>query len=521
MSTLPNESSLKLTLVKQKIISSLLIYNYELISMCFAKIYSASAHSKTWLYTELEGGLTLVIDYARKSARFLLFDLNTFEIIFECEFYKNFNLFYTNQTETFQCFEVSKGFIGFQIPDKISAMNFSKSVSKLSDALIAKKIKEKIIPNKNDMKSNSSKVMSLLKEKLSGEYFFKDNVLTEKKLLIDLNNIEKIINMIEYDEENERFLVTGNTQEIEELVTKVKSVKYSDKNGLRITDRVSYAMEIYESTMNSILKTNELKLKKEEEERKLRLLDSIRKDVDPCLNKINNPPLEALKTNNDNKKTVTVANNQKGVPSVPQPPPTIAVPAVPKGVPSVPKGVPPVPKGIPPVPKGVPPVPLPSKTPATITRTNQPPKQENNQTTNNEIKTSITDNTTNVNENIVEQPNNATQPLVEENKPKRKEPKMDMMTELRMKLANRTNNTNTNSGQPLNPQISIITDTSKNIVLSNTKQTVSNNTINQNNLIIKTVDNTNINKSSENIINTDVIKPVNVQNSNTTSNTSK
>ena len=451
-----NESSIKLNVVKQKIIQSLLVYNYELIAMCFCRLYTASSTSKTWLYTELEGSLTLVIDYARKSARFLLFDLNTFEIIFECELHKNFHLFYTSQSDTLHSFEVSKGFIGFSIPDKASAQMFLNSVTRLTDANISKKIKEKIIPNKSELKSNSYKVLALVKEKLAGEYFFKENAPSEKKLELDLTNIERLINMIEYDVENEKFLITGSASEIDELVAKVKSVKYSDKNGLRITDTVAYAMEIYQNMMNSMVKNNEVKSNKKEEApiKKRTLVEFLKQEVYGSSG-AKNTKIDQTQSNNS-----VATPSQKGVPPVPQ-----GVPAVPKGVPPVPKGIPPVPKGVPPVPKGVPPVPkgmpavpkvvpgIPKILPAvpqgvpsiSLAQKSNQGNVENvcnisrNEVTNGDQSATIGNNKYLSVPSDSPSNTNITTEAPEQNKNIRKKepPKMDIMTELRMKLANR------------------------------------------------------------------------------------
>lgn len=488
-----NEDFLKLNTVKQKIISSLLAYNYELIAMCYARIYTASSQSTNWLYTELEGGLTIVIDYARKSARFLLFDLNTLEINFECELYKKFNLFYTSLTKTLHCFEVNQGFIGFLIPDVNSSQDFFKSVYKLTDTVIANIIKKRIIPDKNEIKLNSSKVLALLKEKLSSEYFFKDNVLTEKKLELDLNDIEKTMNMIEYDTENEKFLITGNVKEIDEIVGRVKSVKYSDKNGLKIKDTVAYAMEIYQSMMNSMVKNKEISARKEkelaEEKKKNSLFQSIKKQVDGG-------------SDNNNKvhqqqQITKKPEAPKGVPAVPK-----GVPPVPKGVPAVPKGVPPVPKGVPPVPKGIPAIPktVPS-VPATQSAQNSIPNQNASNT--NSIDNNNMDDIQNNNHTneIGDNSTNTTSVPVEKKKPYvRKEPKMDMMTELKMKLANR-GNVNAN---PLNNTINkppVIMNTSTITVTTTNTETNDSNT---NSIILL-----------ENSINSETGKLINTSSNNT------
>ena len=102
------DSKNNINCVQYKIISSLLRTNYEMQHLAYAKLFTAGKEVREWLYSELEGGLTIVIDYSRKSARFIMFDLMTYEIIFESELYKNFNKFYVKAKEKFQYFEINK-----------------------------------------------------------------------------------------------------------------------------------------------------------------------------------------------------------------------------------------------------------------------------------------------------------------------------------------------------------------------------------------------------------------------------
>jgi len=245
MSWYLNESNIKLNIAKRKIISSLLLNNYDLISICFCKLYTAGAHNKSWLYTGLEGGLTLVIDYRRKTARFLLFDLNTLEIVFENEFYRKFNIFYNNLSENFQCFEVSGGFIGFNIPDKYDADKFFKAVTGLTDQTIARKVKDIKINNILDIKTNAKKMLTLLQEKLGEEYFFKENLDYENSLEFDYNHLEKIFESIEYDSKTKSFSITGNDEEIKKLVMNIEGIKIKDEKDQRIADPKAFIAELY------------------------------------------------------------------------------------------------------------------------------------------------------------------------------------------------------------------------------------------------------------------------------------
>ena len=108
----------KISLVQKKIIQSLLYGNYHIISTYYARIYTSGKDSKFWLYSGLEGALVYCIDTRPKVLRFLLFDLKTFEIVFDCELYKKFNLAFKKGNDTFYYFGVSDGYIGFEIPDK-------------------------------------------------------------------------------------------------------------------------------------------------------------------------------------------------------------------------------------------------------------------------------------------------------------------------------------------------------------------------------------------------------------------
>jgi hypothetical protein len=449
MSSPYNESAIKLNLVKQKIISSLLLSNYDLISMVFARIYTANAHNNSsWLYTELEGALCLVIDYARKSARFLMFDLVSLEITFESEFYKNFNVFYSCLSETFQCFEVNGGFIGFNIPDKISAKNLLKSVVALSDQVISKKIKENKIINKNDIKSTAVRSLQMLKKKLSEEYFFKESLISQNKIEFDAYQIEKLFSVIEYDPNTQSFLVTGNSEEVEELLGKVSAMKVSDKGGLKISDRKAYAMEIYRNLVASDKNKQEIKKGSEFTVERVKFSAIEETSGKKEIKKEKTKEIKEMKIN----KETQPAKNVPVVPSKPVPPVPKGVPAVPavpkvpvapqKGVPTPPpKGVPPVPKGVPPVPKGVPAVPK-----APVAKPQVPNQTVNKNLTNNTQTTQSSSNEINV-------PTGGDQPVTviqEKQPPKKREPaKPDMMSELKMRFANRANQVTggTNTGE--------------------------------------------------------------------------
>ena len=138
----PNDNISRLNVVDKKIIKSLLYPQYEILNISFSRIHTCAHNSRSWLYSDLEGALTLGLDIKQKTCRFFLYDLASFEVLFECELYKKFNTAYTKGSERFYYFEVNRGFIGFEIPAINEAEILNAVITNLSDTYINKKIKE-------------------------------------------------------------------------------------------------------------------------------------------------------------------------------------------------------------------------------------------------------------------------------------------------------------------------------------------------------------------------------------------
>jgi hypothetical protein len=107
--------------------------------MFFARIHTCGKQSEYWLYSGLEGALVYCIDIRVKSCRFLMIDLKSYEIVFDCELYKRFDKAYKKGTERFYYFEVENGFIGFEIPNMEQAEILSASIISFGDEYIKKK----------------------------------------------------------------------------------------------------------------------------------------------------------------------------------------------------------------------------------------------------------------------------------------------------------------------------------------------------------------------------------------------
>ena len=155
----------KISLVQKKIIKSLLYGNYDLMGIYFARIYTLGKDSKFWLYSGLEGALIYCIDFRPRVLRFLLFNLKTYEIVFDCELYKKFNQSFQKGTDTFFYFDVNDGYIGFEIPDLEEAASLEEQISSYNDDLIKNRLKEIKHMKENELKEKGRQMIKLLSKK--------------------------------------------------------------------------------------------------------------------------------------------------------------------------------------------------------------------------------------------------------------------------------------------------------------------------------------------------------------------
>ena len=249
----PNDNVNRLTLVEKKIIKSLLYPQYEVLNYSFCRIHTCASTSKSWLYTNLEGALTLGLDLKLKACRFFLYDLSSFEVLFECELYKKFSTAYTKGSERFYYFEVNKGFIGFEIPSINEAEILSAVITNLTDQMISKKIKEVKINNEKELKEKGDKMLKLLKTKFSQDTYVNEHNVSSM-LEITQGELAKMIECVDFDE-NENFVFYGNGNSgIDEKIKKLKGIKFQLKNGCKVGDTQLFANQVANNIWTSLSK---------------------------------------------------------------------------------------------------------------------------------------------------------------------------------------------------------------------------------------------------------------------------
>lgn len=96
------------------------------------RLHSSENEEKKWVYSGLCGALCLVIDRKLGGvALFRMYDLNSFNLVFEAELYYEFEQHYTEINDNFYCFPIPGGHhIGFSFADSEEALMFRSLAAK-------------------------------------------------------------------------------------------------------------------------------------------------------------------------------------------------------------------------------------------------------------------------------------------------------------------------------------------------------------------------------------------------------
>lgn len=345
------------SLVQKKIIHSILYGNYDIINIYYGRIYTCGKDSKFWLYSGLEGALVYCIEVRIKVLRFLLFDLKTYEIVFDCELYKKFNKSFTKGTETFYYFGVNDGFIGFEIPDQNEAAILEEEIcnnngNSNSDDIVKTRLKEYKPMKENDIKERGRQMIQLLKKRFQST----GNKSIKSEIIINQGELENSINTIDVDDQNGRLILTGSGYKgIDKELKKVRGLRLEQNQNIGDNEIFSkyIARNILASLMKGIVVPKrkidrqiwaegeevvqepqeeeeeqpkpEKKEKKKEKSPKKEKTPKKKKEKTPKKKKEKTPKKKKEKSpkkaNKSPDKIEVVAGSGKGVPPPPPPPP--------------------------------------------------------------------------------------------------------------------------------------------------------------------------------------------------------
>ena len=230
-----SEQQSKITFVQKKIINSLLYGKYEVMNISFARIHTSEIKSKEWLYSGLEGALVycLKADSKPNTCRFLMFDLKSFEIVFDCELYKKFEKAYKKGTERFYYFEISNGFIGFEIPDMSEAQILCAQVMNFKDEYIKTKVKEYKTLQAKELQEKSKRMLDKLDNRFKMEKV--QNKLLRPEITLTNGRLEREFNTVLLDDETGKLTIKGTGhQGVEKDILKVRGLDLVFKNDIKV-----------------------------------------------------------------------------------------------------------------------------------------------------------------------------------------------------------------------------------------------------------------------------------------------
>ena len=181
------------------------------------KLYSSDRDGEDWLYSGLEGLLTLIIDNSLKTKFICLYDPSTYQKCFQYELYKNFEKYFEELAPDFRSFEIEAGFIGLQFEKEEDAINFErviKRISSMKNEIFNKvSVKEDHKLQKEIAKNYAKKLKELFSD---GESKYDENYAEDGTKISNHRNF-KILNNISYNNETKQFNFDKISDELKEM----------------------------------------------------------------------------------------------------------------------------------------------------------------------------------------------------------------------------------------------------------------------------------------------------------------
>ena len=207
----------KINIEKTKILATFQ-NNQELSGDIYtAKIYSSDREGEDWLYSGLEGLLTVIIDNTAKTKYICLYEPTTYQKMFQYEMYKNFEKYFEELAPDFRSFEIESGFIGIQFEKEEDAAGFElviKRLSPMKNELFNKASIKDVSKIQKEIAQNYAKK---LKENFSDSNSKYDEKYAENGLQIFKYRNFKVVNNISYDKESKSFKFLKISDELKEV----------------------------------------------------------------------------------------------------------------------------------------------------------------------------------------------------------------------------------------------------------------------------------------------------------------
>ena len=254
-----NNLTYEIPIIKKKIIDTIINKGnnkFIYLASTYCKLLTSVSSKKYFNYSGLKGGLFFYLNIENKCYDFILYDLNTFKILFKIELKRESFEYYKKLKKNFYYLEIPEGFIGFYFYNLIE----SDEIYKICDNINKKfETEQKIKTFKKIYTEKQSKDIDYLYDNLKNQ--LRNNINTniqndnnEKILDFNLNKIKIITKCVDYNSYKNKFEFIGNKNDFNLIISDNLINKGNidfEENNLKIKDKTQYINLLTNHMLNS------------------------------------------------------------------------------------------------------------------------------------------------------------------------------------------------------------------------------------------------------------------------------
>ena len=254
-----NNLTYEIPIIKIKIIDTIINKGnnkFIYLASTYCKLLTSVSSKKYFNYSGLKGGLFFYLNIENKCYDFILYDLNTFKILFKIELKRESFEYYKKLKKNFYYLEIPEGFIGFYFYNLIE----SDEIYKICDNINKKfEIEQKIKTFIKKYTEKQSKDIDYLYDNLKNQ--LRNNINTniqndnnEKILDFNLNKIKIITKCVDYNSYKNKFEFIGNKNDFNLIISDNLINKGNidfEENNLKIKDKTQYINLLTNHMLNS------------------------------------------------------------------------------------------------------------------------------------------------------------------------------------------------------------------------------------------------------------------------------
>ena len=309
-----NNNIYDISYTKQIILKTLLykIYNkIYIIDIVYCKLYTSLPNSNFY-FSGLEGALIFFYNIEEKNFFLILYDLNYYDILFKIKIESNLinkNILIPLNNNLL-ILELNGGFLGFLFPNEKEGENFINKIKENDRNYTENYIIEnnKILKNKN----NKENIIKILKQKFQKNLNDNNELDINNEQLNYNNNLEEILNCLDYNKEKNKFIFYGEKNLFEKFINEnnipLENIEFIENESFTIENKKHFINILINHFVNDI--KNQKKLKDLYKKNKLKENNKIKKKPSNFMKKrhySSNIP-QTLKIENKLKE---INNNEK------------------------------------------------------------------------------------------------------------------------------------------------------------------------------------------------------------------